>query len=187
MFVEDYQGKSAGFTSMETRKASMKISISSLSEGVHTYRFTAEPTLIGLGDNFTQEVLVDVTLDKTSRELFLKAEAKTSGRFVCDRCVDEFERRLVVNYHVVYVYDDRDKSKYTAGEVQVLSVGTTHIDLSEDIRQFLMLAVPLKLLCNDGCRGLCPHCGANWNHATCSCQEDVPDARWHALKKHLPD
>ena len=163
----------------------MKIAISNLSEGVHTYHFSAEPEHLGLGENFTKQVSVDVTLDKASREVSLKVEAGAIGRFVCDRCVDDFDRALVTAYRMVYIYDERDKGNYGDDQVHVIHEGTTVIDLSDDIRQFLLLAVPLKLLCGDQCKGLCPHCGRNRNHETCSCKTEEVDPRWETLQKQI--
>ncbi len=163
----------------------MKISIANLSEGVHAYHFSAEPEHLALGENFTKQVSVDVALDKASREIFLKVKATTSGRFVCDRCVGEFNRDLVAAYRMAYMYDEREKENYGDDEVHFIREGTTVIDISEDIRQFLLLSVPLKLLCSDQCRGLCPRCGQNWNHGTCSCKTEETDSRWEKLEKHF--
>ena len=56
------------------------------------------------------------------------------------------------------------------------------IDLGEDVRQTLILAVPLKLLCRPECKGLCPQCGTNLNNETCSCTTVEADPRWDALR-----
>jgi len=165
----------------------MKISIANLSEGVHEYRFTIEPALLGLADNFTKEVVVHVTLDKTGRGLYLKAKAGVPAKFICDRCVDSFDRQIETGYQIVYVYDERDRRKGPGDEVQVIHSGATAIDLDDDLREFLLLAVPLKLLCRDNCRGLCPHCGTNWNRSQCSCHAEEIDPRWQKLKQRFSD
>lgn len=160
----------------------MKISISNLSEGVHAFHFSAEPIHFGLGNNFTNLVAIDVTLEKTSREVLLHAEASTVGTFSCDRCIDEFHQELKAAYEIVYLYDEGEAYRYPDDEVHVISAGTLAIDITEDVRQYLLLAVPVKLLCKETCKGLCPHCGTNHNHHTCSCEVDVVDPRWAALK-----
>lgn len=165
----------------------MKISISNLSEGVHEFHFSTEPTHLGLGDNFTKEVFVDVTVDKTSREVLLKAEATAFGTFTCDRCVGEFDRQVTATCQIMYIYDEREKYRYTDEEVQVLDLGTPFIDITDDIQQYILLAIPLKLLCKENCNGLCPHCGTNRNHEMCSCAVEEVDPRWQALKKHFPN
>ena len=45
------------------------------------------------------------------------------------------------------------------------------LDLTDDVREDILLSLPLKFLCQEDCRGLCPHCGQNLNEGTCSCQE----------------
>jgi uncharacterized protein len=160
----------------------MKISISNLSEGVHSFHFSAEPTLLGLGSNFDRDVIVDVKLNKTSREVLLQTQVSTVGTFICDRCIDGFQRGVTAAYRIVYLYDERGHDRYPDGEVQIIAAGTPFIDITEDVRQYLLLAVPVKLLCKESCKGLCPHCGTNHNHHTCSCQTEVLEPRWPALR-----
>lgn len=57
------------------------------------------------------------------------------------------------------------------------------IDLTEVVREQLYLALPMKPLCQEACKGLCPVCGVNRNRETCTCQEVWVDPRMAALKK----
>jgi uncharacterized protein len=165
----------------------MRISISGLSEGPHAYHFTVDPSAIGLGESFKREVTADVLLEKTGRELYLRGEARIMGHFVCDRCADEFDREIVASFRIVYIFDEQDKGRFPGEEVQVITAGTHSLDISEDTRQFLMLSIPLKLLCRENCQGLCPVCGTNWNVAECSCGTNFIDPRWQTLKKNFPN
>jgi hypothetical protein len=61
--------------------------------------------------------------------------------------------------------------------------GQTVIDLSDDARQTVLLALPLKHLCREDCRGLCPQFGRNLNEGTCDCRETRLDGRWDKLKE----
>jgi len=54
--------------------------------------------------------------------------------------------------------------------------------LEDALREQVLLAVPLKVICHEDCSGLCPHCGKNLNVERCSCAEPVEDPRWSALK-----
>lgn len=85
-----------------------------------------------------------------------------------------------------FVYSEQESGKYPADDVRVIIPDTPYLDITDDIRQAILLAVPLKLICRDDCRGLCPHCGTNWNTAMCGCEErgDV-DPRWENLKNIL--
>lgn len=75
-----------------------------------------------------------------------------------------------------------DEAEAEQEEVYALATGAQELDLRDAIRQELMLAAPAFVVCRDGCKGLCPHCGANWNETTCSCTDEQPDARWAALR-----
>jgi uncharacterized protein len=56
------------------------------------------------------------------------------------------------------------------------------IDLNELLREQCYLALPMKPLCRDDCKGLCPQCGMNWNTGTCTCTPEWEDPRLAALK-----
>jgi uncharacterized protein len=53
------------------------------------------------------------------------------------------------------------------------------------MRDEFYLALPMKPLCKDDCKGLCPLCGANWNRDTCTCKAEWVDPRLAVLKKLL--
>ena len=55
------------------------------------------------------------------------------------------------------------------------------LDTDELIRSELSLQIPLKVLCREDCRGLCPVCGTNLNHRSCSCAEGPKDPRMAAI------
>jgi uncharacterized protein len=54
--------------------------------------------------------------------------------------------------------------------------------LEDVLREQLLLASPVKLVCREDCKGLCPQCGTNLNTVTCNCQQPG-DARWAALSE----
>lgn len=163
----------------------MKIRISQLSSGLHEYHFSSKPSDVGLEENFQKDVNVDVVLDKTQRQIFLKVDIHTSGHFPCDRCLEDFVQPIVSYYNMLYVMDAQDADKNPVDEIQIISPETTYIELTEDVRQIVILSIPLKLICKDECKGLCSQCGANWNYKSCMCHEEVTDSRWEPLKNLL--
>ena len=160
----------------------MKIRISQLPLGVHEYHFSCDPAKLGLENNFSGQVEIDAKLDKTPRQLYLTVDVSASAIFQCDRCIEDFKLPLKNTYGVFYVYDDLDTGKHPAADVQVIAPDTTHIDLMNDVGEIVTLAVPLKLLCAEECKGLCPRCGTNWNRALCDCKEEWVDSRWQGLE-----
>ncbi|HCJ66385.1 MAG TPA: hypothetical protein DHV62_03435 [Elusimicrobia bacterium] len=59
------------------------------------------------------------------------------------------------------------------------------LDLSEEIRQQIILNLPFKPLCQEKCLGLCPQCGENLNLRKCNCQNRVLDPRLEKLKNFI--
>ena len=161
----------------------MKINISNLSEGLHEYQFEETPSSIELDDRFSKPVIVNVELEKRRRQLFLTGHVRTSGKFVCDRCLDDFERDIAVDYRMTYVNDVSEAGEIDPDELTVMHASTNEIDIAEDIKEYISLAVPMKLLCKDDCAGLCATCGANLNHGVCDCPREESDPRWDKLKK----
>ena len=162
--------------------AAMKIQVGGLSDGIHTYTFEAESSDLALGEAFTRQVFVEARLDKAGGQIFLTATVRPTGKFLCDRCTAEFTRELPSSYHMYYVWDAADTDKFDPAEVQVISSSLNVIDISEDVRQTVLLSVPLKLLCRDTCKGLCPHCGKNRNVEPCDCRDELTDTRWEKLR-----
>ncbi len=161
----------------------MKINISNLSEGIHEYQFEETPSSIELDDRFSKPVIVNVELEKRRRQLFLTGHVRTSGTFVCDRCLDDFEKDIAVDYRMTYVSDMSEAGEMDQDELTVMHASTNEIDIVEDVKEYISLAVPMKLLCKDDCAGLCVTCGTNLNHGACDCPREESDPRWDKLKK----
>ncbi|MFI5251506.1 MAG: YceD family protein [Bacteroidota bacterium] len=164
----------------------IKIRISGLSNGVHEYHFDALPADLGLEEAFQTPVSLDVELEKSSRQLYLKSKIIADGIFICDRCLGEFKQTLSNQMNTVFVYNESDSKDDDGDEIRVITPETMSIDITDDVRQAIILAVPLKMLCSEDCKGLCPHCGVNRNIRSCKCREIKEiDPRWEKLKKIL--
>ena len=164
--------------------AEFRINISNLSEGIHEYHFEAKPSKIDLDERFVGTIKVEVKLDKSVRQILLQAKIQAEGSFFCDRCLEKFYHAMYTAYSMVYIQGVRstvDMNKEE--EIQVLSTDTNYIDLDDDVRQYILLTIPQKLLCREDCQGFCPTCGVNKNIAGCSCGAPAIDSRWDVLKK----
>ena len=162
----------------------LRINISGLPEGTHQRSLQATAEEVGLDSRFTKDVQIEATLEKTSRQLLLQVETKTGGVFTCDRCLEDFEADHSSTYQVVYVPDTPPPGA-DVEEVQVLSSEANTIDIGEDVRQFAILSLPLKMLCREDCAGLCPSCGTNLNKDSCQCEKVQIDTPLSGLQKFL--
>jgi len=97
----------------------------------------------------------------------------------CTRCLDAIEVR--VREDVRALFAEADTAVNDDPDVYILEAGSGVLDLKPAVREHWLLSVPRFALCKEDCRGLCPACGENLNHATCAC---VPrrDSRWDALR-----
>jgi uncharacterized protein len=69
-------------------------------------------------------------------------------------------------------------------ESGAFTIDERHIlDLTEAIRQYKVMALPMKPLCREECAGICPTCGKNLNEGPCDCPSDEADPRWAELLK----
>jgi len=158
-----------------------------LSEGKHHHSLSTEPSDIGLDKRFNRTVKVEANLEKSNRQLLVQVDSQCGGTFLCDRCLEEFEQSVESHYSILSVQGQAapSDSEETQEEVQYLPAEANMIDLGEDVRQYLVLSLPLKVLCKEDCAGLCPFCGTNKNRANCSCTVEETDPRWADLKRFL--
>jgi uncharacterized protein len=97
--------------------------------------------------------------------LLVSGKLQTPATMRCSRCVKEFELPLRVEQFVFH---------------QELH-GEDFVDLTENIREDILLELPQRALCQPNCKGLCPVCGKNLNEGACQCAATQGDLRWHAL------
>ena len=130
------------------------------------------------------EVILDI--QKSDNEYFCQAKITASVDLECSRCLKSFNSIVKDNTDFIvcsfdYVEDNKD---IIDNEEYVCFKGTNlSVDLTNVIRQAIILAVSMKPLCTDDCQGLCPRCGINLNDKKCSCHEEHIDERWEDLKK----
>ncbi|HEV7701091.1 MAG TPA: DUF177 domain-containing protein [Pyrinomonadaceae bacterium] len=105
----------------------------------------------------------------------------------CTRCLAEIARPIDVSFEDVFVdVAEAPKAKdleLEDADLDVEIVVENEIDLTDVVREQILLDLPDQVLCKEDCKGLCPQCGADRNLIDCSCEEDDIDPRWAALKK----
>ncbi len=163
----------------------MKINTGSLPIGVREFSFVEDIGTVGLDDRFFGDIAVSVRVEKTSDLILLNVTLQAKAKLICDRCAEEFDRDIEKEYKMVYFFNENDTGGYPKEEVVILPSENTVIDISDDVRQFTQLTIPLKVLCQPECKGLCQECGTNLNENTCSCTGTYIDPRWEQLNKLL--
>lgn len=106
----------------------------------------------------------------------------------CTRCLKNFEQPMHVTFEERF-YPTVDVVTGVPlppiDEDDVFPIDEHHlIDLTEAVRQHVLLDIPMVTLCKEDCAGLCPQCGKDLNLGPCDCEPEV-DARMSVLKTLL--
>jgi uncharacterized protein len=98
---------------------------------------------------------------------------------VCSRCLTSFKLTLEEACHRIFrpgaLGRSESQHELVEEELALTPFDGVRIDLSEMAREQMYLAVPLKPLCRESCRGICPRCGTDRNITSCNCPEDKSD------------
>ena len=140
------------------------------------------------GDSYQIVAPVELEFDlhKDKEKFRLEGRARTELELSCSRCLEPFRLPVDATFDLRYlpassmstetdaaIADDDLETSYYRDDI---------IDLNELLREQFYLALPMKPLCRDDCKGLCPQCGTNWNTGTCTCTTEWEDPRLAALK-----
>jgi len=98
----------------------------------------------------------------------------------CRRCLEPVRARFEHDLTVVFVTSESAGAEDDEG-VHVYDP-SDELDLSNAVREEVILAADPYVVCEPGCQGLCPQCGVNRNTDSCDCTSDEPDPRWEALR-----
>jgi uncharacterized protein len=117
----------------------------------------------------------------------LVGSAQTELELHCSRCLEPF--RLPVNaafdlrYHPMSEASGDEEREVEEDDLDTSYYDDDQIDLNELLREQFYLALPMKPLCGEACKGLCTHCGANLNTGTCGCGPAWEDPRLAPLNQ----
>ncbi|HEB01984.1 MAG TPA: DUF177 domain-containing protein, partial [Nitrospirae bacterium] len=120
----------------------------------------------------------------------VKGNVSTSVELVCDRCLKEFERGLDLHIDLMYsrTCEVDGEGKYhevQAGELNTGFITGDELDLGEVVSEQMTLALPMRSLCFEGCKGICPKCGVDLNKTECGCEAGSIDPRFQVLQEYL--
>jgi uncharacterized protein len=133
--------------------------------------------------------LVEETVSKHQKIQDIRLNGGLEAKFemTCARCLDpvnyEVERQFDLLYRPQGTDSGREEISVTSAEAEVSYYEGDGLLLEDALREQVLLALPLKAICREDCKGLCPHCGKNLNQEQCSCAEPMEDPRWSALKE----
>lgn len=114
---------------------------------------------------------------------------KFSGDFEanCARCLEPVPVPVEKDFDLIYrpLGSDRraDEVSISEAETEIGYYQGDGMELADSLREQVLLAVPIKFVCREDCKGYCPSCGKNLNEGPCDCAKAGTDTRWDALKE----
>ncbi len=131
------------------------------------------------------KVDVNCLITKTSSTIFIKGKLSAIIDICCSRCLEE--TKLPIGSDFAYTLipakaENREDLELKPEELEISYYQGDFIDLTPIICEQIILQIPIKALCSEECKGLCPHCGTNLNTSSCNCHLDVVDNRMAVLK-----
>jgi uncharacterized protein len=168
----------------------MLFDLSQLREARTHVARTYEPSAFAAGDEDAYRVVEPVQLDfdvqKAGTQFRVVGKVRTALALNCGRCLEDFTMPVDASFDLLYLPHAENQGE---GEVEVededLSTAyysDEEIDLGQLMREQFYLALPMKPLCRESCRGLCPQCGTNLNSGTCDCSPTWTDPRLEGLR-----
>ena len=130
------------------------------------------------GENFLEngkligEIKIVGEIVNDDENLKIRGKIFCQRKFTCDRCLSETEENQIHDFD-----EELGKSE----------VVDNLVDITELVRDTLIISQPIKNLCKIDCKGLCPICGKNLNKGDCECDRFIPDPRLAILQNFKPN
>jgi uncharacterized protein len=160
----------------------MMIRVSEIPEEGHSVRGTA-----ALPEPFSDAAwaLDDLSLfiEKDEVDVLVRGHITATVPQVCGRCLERFPLRVDAEVDARLVPRPAAKEiELASDDLELDFYAEDLLNLAQLVETETTLELPMKPLCREGCRGLCPVCGGNRNLVACQCDVKAPDPRFTVLK-----
>lgn len=166
----------------------MQFNVAHLLKGVvgTSQRYGLDGTFTPREDSQTDHVWGEVQLMHVKEGIWLSGSLDANAVCACSRCLEDFSVSLRLQLDELYV----PSVDIASGTPVVLDEGggpdftiDAHhlLDITEAVRQSIIVALPMKPLCRADCAGLCPQCGVNQNEVACTCPRSQMDPTRESL------
>lgn len=156
----------------------MKIDISKLKEGERLaleHEYDPKELNLELYDlRYVSPLELKGGIERIKNSLFFKGSLRTDLEIACTRCLKTVKVKSEEPFDLYYPF-----------------TGQEELDTTDEIREVMLLSYPVKFICRESCKGLCPQCGTNLNEKSCRCVPEVKNethafdrlGEWYQKKK----
>lgn len=137
---------------------------------------------------FTSPVSYSLAVTKEYGHIRVSGDVKTTVSICCSRCLAEYESSISSYFTIIFRKGivepgfSEDETELSEDDLISSVYSGDEIDLTHDIEEQVAMAIPLKPLCEESCKGLCPECGVDLNKSSCTCTEKAFNFKFSALK-----
>ncbi len=128
-------------------------------------------------------------VEKKGSEVFIKGIVNGEIELQCSRCLNFFKMpirtRFEITYHPIEILNKEELVELKRDEMEVDFYRDGLINTEDIIRDQILLNIPMKPLCSEDCKGLCPICGIDLNEKECTCKKEEIDPRFAVLQSLL--
>jgi uncharacterized protein len=125
---------------------------------------------------FNKPIEVEGEIYTAGDILTLEGTISTELNLPCSRCLSAFMYAITLPIHERFSNISHDEDD------EIIFIEGDSIEITDIVKNNIVLSLPIKKLCSDDCKGLCQHCGKNLNISTCNCGNDIVDPRLEKLK-----
>jgi uncharacterized protein len=130
---------------------------------------------------------IDATAELLGQEIHIRGRLSTRLAACCDRCLAAVEipldRTFDLFYRPLQTIAKEEEIEVPDDEMEIGFYSGDGIELADVATEQVILAVPMKVVCSNECRGLCPVCGENRNLKLCDCAPPQEDSPFASLKE----
>lgn len=124
---------------------------------------------------------------ETIKDIRLTGSFSGQVEVQCARCLEAVARDVQAEFDLLYrplgAVERNDEVSISEAETEVGFYKGEGLALEDVLREQVLLAIPVKAVCREDCRGLCPQCGKDLNQEDCGCVAVRSDPRWNALRE----
>jgi len=165
----------------------MKINVARVQQeigGRQPFSFLTQAQLLCDEDLWIKgKISVNGDVVNNGRVLEVKGTIRGTAVQCCSRCLEEFCADIELCFNQSY----QQQGAISPEDEEIYSYQGEEIDLAGLVLENLLLGEPLKAICSDNCRGLCPQCGVNLNQVDCFCGKNNINPKFAILQQLLGD
>jgi DUF177 domain-containing protein len=134
---------------------------------------------------------VTATAELLEGQIRIEGSLETKVELVCARCLEPVAEEVSRTFELFYAPLPRltkhREDRLKDDDTEIGFYEGDGLFLADVLKEQVLLALPIKAICQSDCRGLCPNCGANLNHEECRCETHATDPRMASLARLKQD